>query len=120
MTSSIGITGPQRLVIRIVGKFPGITAGLLAQILQVHPSTLTGVLRRLHKRRIITRRRDLHDKRRALLGLTAKGRQYDADKGETIESAVRRVISDAPADTLIATREVLQNLDDALRKQCSR
>jgi DNA-binding MarR family transcriptional regulator len=120
MSSSLGITGTQRLVIRIVGRFPGISAGQLAQILQVHPSTLTGVLRRLHNRRAITRHRDPRDKRRAVLGLTAKGRLYDANREETIEAAVRQVLSLAPTSALIATREVLQSIVDALQERSSR
>src|SRR2546423_13563777 len=46
MESNFGMTGPQRLVMRIVGRFPGIAAGRVAQILHVHPSTLTGILKR--------------------------------------------------------------------------
>src|SRR5206468_4578402 len=40
MEATFGVTGPQRLVVRIVGRFPGIAAGRVAQILHVHPSTL--------------------------------------------------------------------------------
>jgi DNA-binding MarR family transcriptional regulator len=47
MTGEIGVTGPQRLVLRVVGLFPGLSAGELATILHLHPSTLTGVLQRL-------------------------------------------------------------------------
>jgi len=32
MESRFGITGPQRLVVRIVGRFPGISAGALADV----------------------------------------------------------------------------------------
>src|SRR5205814_3197165 len=46
MASAFGVTGPQRLVLRIVGRMPGISAGRLAEVLSVHPSTLTGVMRR--------------------------------------------------------------------------
>src|SRR5258705_7138033 len=56
MESTFGLTGPQRLVVRIVGRFPGIAAGRIAGILHVHPSTLTGVLRRLESRRVLPRR----------------------------------------------------------------
>ena len=55
LESQHGITGPQRLVVRIVGRTPGISAGALAQILRMHPSTLTGILRRLETRGILTR-----------------------------------------------------------------
>jgi hypothetical protein len=41
MAGDIGVTGPQRLVLRVVGLFPGMSAGDLATVLHVHPSTLT-------------------------------------------------------------------------------
>src|SRR5262245_43976983 len=47
MASSLGITGPQRLVLRIVGQFPGLSAKELARIVHLHPSTITGILQRL-------------------------------------------------------------------------
>jgi len=46
MMSTIGVTGPQRLVIRLVGQTPGQTASNIASMLGKHPSTLTGVLAR--------------------------------------------------------------------------
>jgi DNA-binding MarR family transcriptional regulator len=50
MAGDFGITGPQRLALRVVGLFPGVSAGELAAILRVHPSTLTGVLQRWQRR----------------------------------------------------------------------
>src|SRR5260370_41656340 len=47
MEASLGVTGPQRLVLRIVGRFPGLSAGDLAHILPLPPSTITGILQRL-------------------------------------------------------------------------
>ena len=52
MRGAIGVTGPQRLVLRVVGLFPGLSAGDLANILHIHPSTLTGVLQRLVTQRV--------------------------------------------------------------------
>src|SRR5437588_7169226 len=86
-----GITGPQRLVVRIVGRFPGIAAGRVAEILHVHPSTLTGILKRLEGRGVLQRRSDPRDARRALFGLTLKGKKLDTAKTGTVEQAVRRV-----------------------------
>ena len=40
MQAKFGVTGPQRLVLRIVGTFPGLSAGDLARTLHVHPSTV--------------------------------------------------------------------------------
>ena len=58
MGSELGITGPQRLVLRIIGRFPGISAGDLAHIVRLLPSTLTGILQRLVTRQLIERRSD--------------------------------------------------------------
>ena len=96
MEAKMGVTGPQRLVIRIVGRYPGISAGQLAEIMQLHPSTLTGVLKRLQERGIIERRVDPKDGRRALLGLTARGRELDSLRTGTVEAAVRQALKSVP------------------------
>src|SRR5438270_8941451 len=92
MEASFGITGPQRLVVRIVGRFPGIAAGRVAEILHVHPSTLTGILKRLEARGVLQRRSDPRDARRALFSLTLKGRKLDTLKTGVVEQAVRKVL----------------------------
>ena len=46
MESRLRVTAPQRLVVRIVGRYPGVSAGELSEILHLHPSTLTGILGR--------------------------------------------------------------------------
>ncbi len=108
-----GITGPQRLVVHIVGRFPGIAAGRVAEILHVHPSTLTGILKRLEARGIIQRRSDPRDARRALFGLTPKGKKLDTLRTGTVEQAVRRVLAKEP-EKVIATQEILSQLSEEL------
>src|SRR5580692_8111883 len=61
MESQLGITGPQRLVLRVVGKFPGLSAGELAHIVRLHPSTITGILQRLVAKGFLARQRDPGD-----------------------------------------------------------
>jgi len=104
LESQHGITGPQRLVVRIVGRTPGISAGSLAQILRMHPSTLTGILRRLETRGVIARKSDPNDARRALFMLTARGRKVDMLKTGTVESAVRRVLAKQPSEASVAQK----------------
>jgi MarR family transcriptional regulator, organic hydroperoxide resistance regulator len=110
MAAMLGVTGPQRLVLRIVGRFPGILAGQLALILHLHPSTLTGVFRRLERRGLITRRRDPRDGRRAALGLTEAGRRLDGATADSIESELEAVLSTLPPRTIGAARDVLRAL----------
>ncbi|XXS02540.1 MarR family transcriptional regulator [Sorangium sp. So ce426] len=119
MEAKMGVTGPQRLVIRIVGRYPGISAGQLAEIMQLHPSTLTGVLKRLQERGIIERRVDPKDGRRALLGLTARGRELDSLRTGTVEAAVRQALKSMPRRKLDAAQDVLAAVAEALQPQQS-
>jgi DNA-binding MarR family transcriptional regulator len=117
MRSAIGVTGPQRLVIRIVARFPGLPAGQVARLLHVHPSTLTGILKRLEAQGLIRRRRDPRDRRRASLGITEKGRRIDAAGAGTVEAAIERVIARTPRARLLNARDLLVDLAVALGVQ---
>jgi DNA-binding MarR family transcriptional regulator len=110
MAEERGITGPQRLVLRFVGRFPGIPPGDLARLLHLHPSTLTGILQRLEEHGWIARRPDPRDRRRALIGLTRSGRELDRDGGGTLEEAVVRALAAAPAQDVEGARRVLESL----------
>ncbi|MBU8898914.1 MarR family transcriptional regulator [Corallococcus sp. H22C18031201] len=114
MESKLGLTGPQRLVIRLVGRFPGITAGSLAHILHVHPSTLTGVLKRLERRGLLERKSDPLDGRKALFSLTEEGRQHDIPSEGTVEAAAQRVLARMPRGHIVFTQEVLTTLAQEL------
>jgi DNA-binding MarR family transcriptional regulator len=114
MEARRGVTAPQRLVVRIVGRFPGISAGEIAEILHLHPSTLTGVLRRLEDRGLLARRPDPADRRRALLQLTPRGRVLDRLRDGTVEASVRRTLRRLPAATVRATRDAALALSDEL------
>src|SRR5262245_21982391 len=73
METTLGITGPQRVALRVIGQCPGLSAKQLAHTLQLHPSTITGVLRRLEDRGLIRRRDDPADGRSVRLSTTPAG-----------------------------------------------
>ena len=108
METKLGVTGPQRLVVRMIGRFPGISAGEVAEFLHVHPSTLTGVLKRLEQRGLVKRRADPADARRALLELSAKGRRVDATRAGTVEAAARRALARLTPEAVRQTRSVAE------------
>ena len=110
MAATLGITGPQRLVIRIIGRFPSIHAKQLAGILHLHPSSLTAVLKRLERRDLVRRWPDQRDRRRWLLGLTRQGQALNRETPGTIEAAVQRVLKTTTRNNLDATRTVLSKL----------
>lgn len=114
MESTLGVTSPQRLVLRIVGRFPGMPAGHLANLLHLHPSTLTGVLQRLEGRGLLHRRPDPGDRRRQLLSLTSKGRLFDVSTEETVEAAIELALEAAPRAQIETTRALLESLSAQL------
>ena len=120
MAADIGVTGPQRIVLRVVGLFPGVSAGDLAAILHVHPSTLTGVLQRLGTQRLLVRRHDPRDRRRAILQLTARGRRINAMVGGTVESAVSAALDGVSSRDRRTTQRVLERLTAHLHPAESR
>jgi DNA-binding MarR family transcriptional regulator len=119
MEAEFGITAPQRLVLRIVGVQPGIPAGRVAEVLHVHPSTLTGILQRLQGRGLILRKTDPRDARRALLHLTAKGKRLIDPGSGLLEAAVRRVLTRHPA-LLESSLTLLGALADELASAAGR
>jgi len=114
MEDHLGVTGPQRLVLRMIGRFPGIAAGELAELLHVHPSTLTGVLRRMVKRDLIVRKHDPSDARRALFDLAPRGRELDKTRSGTVEAAVRRALARLSDSERSTTHDALVVLGEEL------
>jgi DNA-binding MarR family transcriptional regulator len=114
MARRFGVTGPQRLALRIVGRAPEISAGQLAATLKVHPSTLTGILQRLERRGFLLRHVDAGDRRRVRLELTPSGRAVTASSGGSIEDVVSGLLRRTPPARLSAATSMLKAMVDAL------
>ena len=120
MKSRVGLSGPQRLAVRIVGRFPNAAAGEIADVLHVHPSTLTGVFARLVRSGLVHRKADPEDGRRARFELTDKGRQANRTRAGTVEDVVRRVLAELPNVEVAVARKVLERLAGELALETSR
>lgn len=110
MARVLGVTGPQRLVMRMVGRHQGVSPGGLAELLDLHPSTLTGVLARLEQRGYLRRDVDPDDRRRVRLSLTVRGRKVDRERAGTVEAAVRRTLMRADPTQLRHTEMLIQRV----------
>src|SRR4029078_9311370 len=110
MSRALGVTGPQRLVLRVVGLLPGLSAGDLAAIMHVHPSTLTGVLQRLTSQQLLSRVDDPRDRRRAILRLTRGGRRVNTIRSATVKPAVAPALTGVSKVERAATKRVLERL----------
>lgn len=110
MAKSVGVTGPQRLVIRVIGQRTDPTASDIAATLNMHPSTLTGIVSRLQNQGLITRALDKDDRRRSRFMLTDRGLKVDRERKGTVEAAVRRALGRAKPQVTESAVEMLELL----------
>jgi MarR family transcriptional regulator, organic hydroperoxide resistance regulator len=116
METELGITGPQRLVLRVVGGFPDLSAGELAHIVRLHPSTITSILRRLVERGLLERRRDPGDSRRARLRLKPAALPYTRTANGTVENAATLALTHAGTSNVMGARKVLMSVAHGLNQ----
>lgn len=120
MRRTIGITAQQRMVLRIVGRFPGITPGRLSTLLCLDAATLSTTLARLERRGLVRRRRDERDGRRVSVALTARGRELDVPTDETVEAAVETALSRCEPSDVASSYRVLDALTQVMVEQAAK
>jgi DNA-binding MarR family transcriptional regulator len=114
MEASLGITGPQRLVLRVVSRFPGLSAGELAHLVRLHPSTVTGILQRLVRKGLLARETDPGDSRRVRLYVRPEARPFTRRAHGTVEATIARVLKRVPLPQVRHARLVLTAVAEAL------
>ena len=118
MEAAWGVTAQQRMIIRCVGKYPGMTASQLARQFHVDAGTVSTALGRLERKGLLERRRAERDRRRLTLGLTAAGRTVDHVAG-TLDHAVESLLRAASGEDVAGTRRVLETLANLLEFEAS-
>lgn len=117
MEKHIGVTAPQRMIIRCIGKYPGIAPSQLALVLHLDPGTISATLSRLEDKGFVVRKRDRQDKRRVSLGLTARGRRVDRPARGTVEHGMERLLEGAQPRDIAAARKLLEHLTGVLLEE---
>jgi DNA-binding MarR family transcriptional regulator len=102
---------PEALLIWWLTRFPGCTAGQLAEDLGLEPSGLSVLLQPLLRRRLVGRLADPRDRRRTLLRATEAGRAALAPSSGRLDAAFASIAPEAIA----AAAEALEGLARALR-----
>jgi trehalose 6-phosphate phosphatase len=102
-----GVTGPQRLVVRMVGRLGPISPARLARVLHLHPSSVTRLVRKLEARGLIRRTPHPTYRGRLLIELGPRGGRVEQPGAGTVESAVKAALSSARAEDVTAARRVI-------------
>jgi MarR family transcriptional regulator, organic hydroperoxide resistance regulator len=114
LLDQLGITYPQYLVLHVLWEKNDHTVGTIAERLDLEPSTVTPLVKRLAAAGFLTRERNPEDERQVLVRLTARGRKLREQCGCLTEALLARSHMSA-AQVATLNREV-QVLCDALRK----
>ena len=69
-----GLTGPQLWALWELNRRGPMSLKALAERMHLDPSTVTGVVDRLHRKNLVSREADPEDRRRVVLDLTKEGR----------------------------------------------
>ena len=117
MHRKLGLTGPQRLVLRIVSKFPDSMPSELADLLHLDRGTLTGILERLAAQQLISREANENDGRSVLIRLTTRGRMLDHEVPGTVEACIQRALASLPRGKVEAAKLVLEAVARELTKE---
>jgi DNA-binding MarR family transcriptional regulator len=75
LVKRVGLTGPQLVILQEISSLGEVTAGELAQAVSLSQATVTGILERMEKRGLLTRKRSDQDKRRIMVRITESGKQ---------------------------------------------
>ena len=78
---SLGLTYPQYLVLNLLWNRDGQTVSSLAEQLDLEPSTLTPMLKRLEGAGLVERTRNPKDERQVLIELTKQGQEVRSRAG---------------------------------------
>lgn len=114
MERELGVSTQQRVLLRCLATFPGISPGALARLLHLDPGTITATVVRLERKLLVTRITDATDRRRVSLWLTPQGNQLLNATARTAEDALAEWLSKQPKQQLRAMQAVVTSATTAL------
>ena len=114
MLKELGVTGPQRVVLRLVAQAGEMGPTEIAEQMMHHPATTSSLLKRLEEANYIVRIESKEDRRRTVVVVTDAGRALGASQAGTIEAAVEVVLQQLDPEDIAACERVLEALTSAL------
>jgi DNA-binding MarR family transcriptional regulator len=114
MLRNLGVTGPQRLLLRIIGESPGCSQGVAAARLRLDPGTVSRLVSGLERQGLIQRGLDPADGRKHRLTLTRRGEALNAQVRGTVEAAVVEALQAASPQEVRQARKFIRQLTERL------
>ena len=105
MEARLGVTGPQRFLLRFVGLEPGITEARLANVISLDASDLRSALEQLVAKNFLTQQGGSSG-----YYLTGKGAGVNSAIAGTVEEAVSKTLDDASQYERSTLRRMLERV----------
>jgi len=116
MNQRYGVTGPQRLVMRVIGRLGPMSPGELAAVLHLHPASVTRLAKTLEARKLLRRRPHPEDGRKLVLELGPAAANLAKPLRGTVEGAVRAALEGTRKADVQAALRLAARLTEALEK----
>jgi len=114
MQRHLGVTGPRRLLLRVIGAAPGCTPGAAARRLSLNPGTVSRLAAGLERSRLLRAEPDRSDGRQRRLFLTPGGELLNRRQRGTVEAAVREALATATPGEAALARKFIFRLTESL------
>ncbi|WP_296172684.1 MarR family transcriptional regulator [uncultured Brevundimonas sp.] len=112
LLDQLGVTYPQYLVLSTLWEAGGQTIGGIADRLDLEPSTITPLVKRLEAAGLVQRQRNPADERQVIVDLTDQGRALQSRAGCLLDELLRR--SGLSAQELTALNDQVRALKTAI------
>ncbi len=119
MLAAVGVTGPQRLVLRLIEQRPEASANEISKIMHLNRSTISGIVRRLESEGFLRREQHAVDGRVHRLVLTEKGLTVVHRREGTVEAAVEALVTQSTPEQLAVAVGMMRQLAVQLERQRS-
>mgnify|MGYP001599095104 CR=1 FL=1 len=110
------LSTPTWRALAVVARFEPLSAAMLSEHTRLDPSKVSRAIETLVRRKLLTRDKDPADQRRAVLRLTARGREMYCD----IESIVVRLEAEMTATLDAEEKKALRSALDKIDAQIAR
>lgn len=111
--SRLGITYPQYLVLMVLWEQDDMAVNEIARRLVLETNTVTPLLQRMEKQKILVRRADRNDRRRVIVSLTPHGREL-MEQARGIPSAMATLLSDEARQALLDDEKMARSVLDRM------
>jgi len=120
LLEKVGVYPGQPPLLFIIGKHDGISQKDLAEKLHIKAATITVMLRRMEKAKLVERRADSDDQRVSRAYLTKEGKKVNTEAKVALKAIDQECFSNFTVEEQLLLRRLLMQMRDNLAQLCEK